>query len=172
MIELETYYAQEIESAIKFILENTENPIPYCYSMPQEFVVPSVFFSSPEIVPSGDTLLTYSLNYSWVITFFHNDAKSAYALGLTALNALQRKRNIIPLINVNGELTGRGFHLKAPILKAPEEGGCGEVQLTLAWRSSHPYDNESAQKMMTYDTNIYIKNALDLMEYNETKESS
>ena len=62
---------QEIASAIKFILESAGRPTPYYHNVPQGFLVPAVYFPPPEIISAGDTLLTYSLEYSWYVKFFH-----------------------------------------------------------------------------------------------------
>jgi hypothetical protein len=148
---------QEIASAIKFILKSAGDPSPYYYEVPQDFLVPAAYFPSPEIVSGGDTLLTYSLRYSWFIKFFHKDTPSAYALGLAALTALQGKKNVIPLIGEAGGPTGRGFRAKDPSLKPLDRA----AQLTLMWDSPRPYDADGSQKMMVYDADLYIKAAYD-----------
>ena len=148
---------QEIASAIKFILESADNPSPYYYEVPEDFLVPAVYFPSPEIMTQGDTLLTYALNYSWFIMFFHEDAVSAHALGFKALNALQYYKNTVPLIDEAGALTGRGFRTKDPSLKMID----GAAQLYLQWDSSRPYHDPKSAKMMELDLNLYTKNAFD-----------
>lgn len=148
---------QEIASAIRFIIDSAGGPTPYYHNVPQGFLVPSVYFPPPEIVSAGDTLLTYSLEYSWYVKFFHKDTQSAEALAFAALTALQGRKNVVPLIDENGELTGRGFRMMDPVLRPLENA----AQLTLMWKSPRPYDAESSQKMMTYDLNMTAKSAYD-----------
>jgi hypothetical protein len=145
---------QEIASAIKFILESADNPAPYYYEVPQDFLVPAVYFPPPEILSRGDTLATYALEYSWYVKFFHKDAQSAHALGMAALTALQYKKNIVALIDTAGELTGRGFRMNDPALKIIDDGA---VQLALSWDSRRPYYREPVQKMMKFHANYVIK---------------
>lgn len=148
---------QEIASAIKFILESAGGATPYYYSVPQGFLVPAVYFPPPEIISAGDTLLTYSLTYSWYVKFFHKDTQKAQTLALATLTALQSRKNIVPLIDENGKATGRGFRMMDPLLKPLENA----VQLTLMWKSPRPYNAGSSQKMMVYDLNMTAKNAFD-----------
>jgi hypothetical protein len=146
---------QEIAGAIKFILENSGNPAPYYYCVPQDFLVPAVYFPKPEIMSGGDTLLTYALEHSWFINFFHKDTQSAYELGLNVLKALQRKKNVIPLIDEKGAYTGHGFRTRDPSLKPLE---CA-AQLTLIWSSPRPYDRETGPITEKFDFNIHSRTA-------------
>ena len=120
---------QEIASAIRFILDSTNEPTPYYHSIPEGFLVPAVYFPPPEIASGGDTLLTYSLEYSWYVKFFNKDTQSAEALAFTALVALKRRRNVVPLIDETGALAGRGFRMRDPSLKPLENA----AQLNLVW---------------------------------------
>lgn len=146
---------QEIASAIRFIIDSTGNPTPYYHNIPQDFLVPAVYFPPPEIVSAGDTLRTYSLEYSWYVKFFHKNTQGAEALAFAALTALQARKNVVPLIDEQGELTGRGFRMLDPELRPLENA----AQLTLMWRSPRPYNEDPAQKMMVYDLNMTAKSA-------------
>ena len=146
---------QEIASAIKFILENSGNPNPYYYSVPQDFLVPAAYFPQPEIISGGDTLLSYALTYTWFVKFFHKDTPSAFELGRAVLEALQRKKNLIPLIKDESEYIGHGFRMKDPSLRTVADGA---VQLTLTWDSPRPYDAENGQKIAAFGWNIHAKN--------------
>jgi len=147
---------QEIASAIKFILDSAGNPAPYYWNVPEDFTVPSVCFPTPEIVSGGDTLNSYNLNYSWYIKFFHVDTQSAHELAFAALTELLSKRNLIPLIDTEGEYIGRGFRAKDPEVRKIDDG---VVQLTLVWDSPRPYHRDPAVKMTKYKLNSYAKDA-------------
>lgn len=149
---------QEIASLIKFTLEKSGNPSPYYYEAPEGFLVPAAYFPPPEITSQGDTLSTYALNYSWFIKFFHSETLLAYGLGFDVLTALQGGRNLVPLIDQNGNYTGEGFRTKNPSLRKVD-GSPGVAQLELSWSSPRPYDEQDAQKMMEFDLNIYSRDA-------------
>lgn len=148
---------QEIASAIRFILDSTDGPTPYYHNVPAGFLVPAVYFPPPEIESAGDTLLTYSLEYSWYVKFFHKDTQRAQALAFAALTALQRRKNVVPLIDKTGAPTGRGFRMLDPVLRPLENA----AQLTLTWKSPRPYNVDASQKMMVYDLNMTAKDAFE-----------
>jgi len=151
---------QEIASAMKFIIEKSGNPAPYYYEVPQDFLVPAVYFPSPEVDTTGDTLATYALEFMWFVKFFHEDTGLAYDMGFSVLNALQSRKNVIPLIDQNGELTGRGFRMRDPRLKPLDHAS----QLTLLWTSPREYFTDVYEKMVTAELNIFYKNAVQIIE--------
>lgn len=140
---------QELASIIKFVLDGTGNPAPYYYKVPQSFSVPAAYFPRPEIVSGADTFNFYSLEYAWYIKLFAQSDEAAYDLGLTALTAIRGKRNLIPLIDEDGEeVSGSYVRVNDPSIKMLDDGAC---QLAVVWISRRPYDTEDSEKMMTYE---------------------
>lgn len=139
---------QELASIIKFMLDRANNPSPYYYKVPQHFTFPAAYFPTPEIVTGGETFLTYRMEYVWYIKLFHKTSERAYALGLSVLTAIKENRNLIPLINQQGEREKRGIRLDDPKLKVLDDGA---AQLTLSWVSRRPYATEETVKMQTYE---------------------
>lgn len=147
---------QEIASAIRFILDATPGLTPYYEKVPEDFVVPSVYFPPPVAPARGDTFKTYALEYSWIIKFFAGTDGEAQGLADTALNAICAARLLIPLIDDQGERTGRGFRMKDPELKKADDNA---YQIELRWDSRRPYNASESQKMMTYGMQIYTDDA-------------
>ena len=147
---------REIISAMRFLIDAGDNPRPYYWNIPQDFMVPAIYFPQPEISARGDTLRTYAIEFSWFVKFFAKDTQSAHLLGFSALAALQRMKNVVPLIDDTGALTGRSFRMRDPALRTIDDGA---VQLTLMWDSPRPYFEEPAQKTMIYHINMYAKSA-------------
>lgn len=139
---------QELASIIKFTLDRANNPSPYYYNVPRHFAYPAAYFPTPEILTGGETFLTYRMEYIWYIKLFHKSSERAYALGLSVLTAIKENRNLIPLINQQGERERGGIRLDDPKLTALDDGA---AQLTLSWVSRRPYDTEQAVKMQTYE---------------------
>ena len=145
---------QEIASIIKFTLDAAGNPSPYYWNVPASFVVPSVFFPTPEMDTGGETFFTYFMDYVWYVKFFADTTRGAYNLGLLALSAIKRKRHLIPLIDTDGQATGAGLRVNNPSLKVLDDGA---AQLALAWRSRRPYDHEDAPLMQRYHLKMWAK---------------
>lgn len=147
---------QELASIIKYTLESSGNPAPYYYDVPEGFAVPAAYFPTPELSTEGDTFSTYALEYVWFIKFFHNTTQDAYALALGTLTAIKASRNLIPLINADGEKTDEVIRLKDPKLSTIDNGA---VQLKIEWTSRRPYSAEEIPKMQTFDADCSCKAA-------------
>ena len=139
-------YEQEEESIIQFIVDACGNPAPYYWNAPEDFVVPSIFFPTPEIETGGETFRTYGMDYVWYVKFFADTPREAYNLGLKALSALKAKRHLVPLITTGGAQEGKGLRINDPALKLLDSGA---AQLTVRWRSRRPYDYTAPPMMET-----------------------
>ena len=142
---------REMSSIIRFTLDNANNPNPYYWQVPEDFSIPAAYFPQPELSSRGDTLNEYALEFVWFIKFFNETDMAAYMSGYSVLNEIKRKRNVIPLIDERGNLTGRGFRLEDPSLRVIDTGS---AQLTIRWDSRRPYHEPDTQKMMTYHVNF------------------
>lgn len=138
---------QEIASIIKFVLDKSEKPTPYYYSVPRSFAVPAAYFPVPEITTGGETLSTYRMEYDWFIKFFHHTTEKAHARALMALTAILEGRNLVPLISTDGTPTGKGLRVKDPAVKPLDDGA---VQLKISFTSRRPYYRPDVQKMQNY----------------------
>jgi len=147
---------QEIASAMRFLIDAADNPKPYYYNVPEDFLTPAIFFPQPEITSRGDTLKTYALEFSMFVKFFDKDTQSAHQRAFAALSALQYRHCVVPLIDKDGALTGRGFRLNDPSMRSVDDGA---VHLTIMWDSARPYFEPKAIKMVTYHTNMWVKSA-------------
>lgn len=146
---------QELASIIKFTLDKAGNPSPYYYKVPEHFMVPSAYFPTPEIMTRGDTFLTYGMDYTWLIKFFHKTSHEAYELGLQVLTAIKGNRNIIPLIGTDGEeISGEAIRTGDPQLKILDDGA---AQLQIEWTSRRPYNAEECDKIQGYEVEYWKK---------------
>lgn len=148
---------QEMASIIKYVAEKAGGPAPYYWNVPQHFSIPAVFFPTPEITSGGETFMTYHLDYAWYIKLFHRSEQGAYAMGQTVLNSIRAARNLIPLIEEQGnEIPGEWVRVDDPSLKVVDDGA---AQLTINWRSRRPYDDTIAPrtKASSFDLNMFMK---------------
>lgn len=146
---------QELASIIKFTLDKAGNPSPYYYEVPEHFMVPSAYFPTPEIMTGGDTFLSYSMDYTWFIKFFHKTSQKAYELGLQVLTAIKGNRNIIPLIGTDGrEISGEAIRTSDPQLKILDDGA---AQLQIEWTSRRLYNAEESAKIQNYEVEYWKK---------------
>lgn len=134
----------EVASIIAFTQNNAGHLNPYYWNVPEDFNYPAIYYPQPEITTGGDTLGTYASEYAWYINIFAETTEEAHETGLALLTALKRARNYVPLLNEDGEATGRKLRLKDPSLKRVDTG---VVQLTIEWTSRRDYYAPETTKM-------------------------
>ena len=147
---------REIASAMRFLIDSAGNPYAYYYSIPEQFRVPSIYFPQPNITTHGDTLSTYALEFNWCVAIFDVDTQSAHARAFDVLNALQRVKCVIPLVDEKGELTGRGFRIRDPSSRSIDEN---EKRLILKWRSPRPYHTPPKQIITERRIRMWVKSS-------------
>ncbi len=135
---------QELASIITFALHGAEGINPYYWNVPEDFILPAMFFPVPEIKTSGDTLRTYASGYSWYISVFAATTGEAHTIGMEVLTRIKRARNYVPLIDIDGGRIGKMLRLEDPLL---QNVGPGVAQITLKWTSRRPYDAPEPPKM-------------------------
>ena len=146
---------QETASIIKFVTENAGNPYPYYWNVPQNFMIPAVYFPTPEIITGGETFLTYYVDFSWYINIFHKTAQQAYAIAHKVLTAIKEQRNLIPLISEDGsKIENSWVRVNDPSVEIIENG---TAQLTITWRSRRPYQYNEMQKIQSFHTDMFMK---------------
>lgn len=148
---------QEVASLIKFILDSAGNPAPYYNEVKENFVVPSIYFPSPEINSDGETFNTYRLGYTWRVKLFHKTTEDAYAMALKALTAIRAARNLVPLIGEDGSETGELLRIEDPEIKKLDSG---VYQLVISWDSRRPYNDPEFEKMQSYSMEAWSKRSL------------
>ncbi len=139
---------QETASIIKFVTKTAENPYPYYWNVPQNFMIPAVYFPTPELLTGGETFLTYYIDFHWYIQFFHKTAQQAYGLGQKVVMAIKKQRNLIPLIAQDGSIIkNHWIRIEDPSLAVIENG---TAQLTISWRSRRPYQETETAKAQRF----------------------
>lgn len=148
---------QEVASIIKFVLDSTGNPAPYYNEVKKNFVIPSCYFPAPEIGTGGETFSTFKMRYRWYIKCFHKTTEDAYQIALSALLAIKKARNLIPLIGEDGRETGGHLRIRDPEIKKLDDG---VYQIILEWDSRRPYDDPVPTLMQEYYISGWLNGAL------------
>lgn len=141
---------QEIASIMAFATSHAGNPSPYYYNVPESFNYPAIYFPQPEIDTGGETFRTYNMRYAWYINLFAGTTEDAHEMAWKVLTTLKQNRNLVPLIDEDGEETGKKLRLDDPALKRTDEG---VVQLALTWTSRRPYNMDVPEKMVEWEVN-------------------
>lgn len=145
----------EMVSIIQFVLQHAGNPAPYYWRVPAHFMIPAVYFPSPEIDTGGDTFHTYFVDYRWYIKLFHTTEQTAYALGYAVVLAIRAARNLIPLLAADGTAIPNSWvRVNDPALKVIEFNA---AQLAISWRSRKPYNEKEAPLIQSFHFDTFAK---------------
>jgi hypothetical protein len=151
-------------SIIKFVLTRAGELPPYYWNVPQHFTIPSAYFPPPEIDTGGETLCTYSMDFSWYIKLFHQTAQGAYSIGNMIVTAIRGVRNLIPLIAEDGrEIVGNFVRVSDPKLKMLDDGA---AQLTINWRSRRLYNDalEEKNRAQSFSFDVFMKSGKEISD--------
>lgn len=146
---------REVASVIRFILDNAGEINPYYNSVPENFLVPAVFFPPPEVNDRADTLYSYGATYLWPITFHASTSEEAYAVALSVFHAIKRARSRVPYIHDDGSLDERGMKLDSASVK-PVDECVAQLLITFTARKGLT-DDEIKKKMTGWVANITTK---------------
>lgn len=141
---------QEVASIMAFALSGAGSPSPYYYDVPEQFNFPAMYFPQPEISTRGETFRTYASEYAWYINILCETTQEAHERGLALLTKLKQARNLVPVIDTEGNDTGEKLRLNDPALKNIDTG---VVQVTIEWTSRRPYDRTEPLLMQHYKIN-------------------
>lgn len=140
-------YEQEIASIIRFLLTAAGNPQPYYWTVPEGFTVPSMYFPVPEMSSGPDTLSTYSLSYAWYVKCFGKDDATAQAMAAQAVEAVRKARNLIPLIDEDGNETSYGLRIDDPSMSRIDDG---TYQISITYTVRRSYTEQEAEQVQNF----------------------
>lgn len=143
----------EIGSIMKYCYD--KNPVEvYLDRIPQDMVIPCMYFPIPIVSSSGDTFSSYRNSYQLFVKVFAKKTQQAHTRAHAIAEGIRKARFMIPIISQVGVVTGSFMRLSTDIqTKELEED---VAQLSIKWNSRYPYDREVYQTMNKF----YITTAL------------
>lgn len=144
----------EIGSIMKFCYG--KNPVKvYADRIPQNMVIPSMYFPAPIVVSSGDTTTTYRNSYQLFVKIFAASSQQAHTTAHYIAEGIRQRRCIIPVIALDGTYTGKYMRLKTDI--QTKELDDGVAQLALKWDSRYAYARDVVDYMEKLVQNQLLK---------------
>lgn len=147
-----------LQDEIGSIMKYCHNLYPvkiYPDRIPQNMVIPSMYFPVPIVVSSGDTFSSYRNSYQLFIKIFADTTQLAHGKAHLIGEGIRRAKFIIPAISLAGAPTGEYMRLNTDIqTKALDEG---VAQLSIKWDSRYSYDREIYQKMGKFFVEVVLK---------------
>ncbi|MBP2635553.1 MAG: hypothetical protein H6Q72_1460 [Firmicutes bacterium] len=144
----------EISSIAKFCYD--KNPVKiYFDRIPQNMIVPCMYFPEPVVVSSADTICAYLNVYQLFIKAFALKTQDAHRAAHTIAEAIRKSRGVIPVINQDGTQSGGFMQINMDIETKPLDEGV--AQLSLKWKSRYWYERETQTIMGSLKTTGWLK---------------
>ncbi|WP_408893506.1 phage portal protein [Paenibacillus taichungensis] len=116
----------------------------YTDRMPQDFVVPSLYFPQPIIVDAPSSVISHRLDCSLAVKVFAKTDEQAADEAEQIARTIRQFRMAIPIIDEDGRNTGKYMRLRKMDSRIIDEG---VAQLTFAWTSRYQYNRVEYYKM-------------------------
>lgn len=116
----------------------------YTPKLPENFIIPSMYFPPPTVVDSPDTVSTFLKTYALPIKIFHQDSSQAQEKCEEFADSIRAGRHLVPLLNSDGSLAGGFIRIKQAQVQAVDDTS---ALLTLTWDSRYEYDRGTYDKM-------------------------
>ncbi|SFM29114.1 hypothetical protein SAMN04487943_11254 [Gracilibacillus orientalis] len=126
----------------------------YDLKLPQDFKVPSLYFPVPTSFSSNDTNQTYLKSYTLNVKLFHHDSKLAYYKAEELADHIANNREVIPMVDVEGEKTGDYIRFNRIETRIGENG---VAILILNWDSRYHYHHDEAPAIQYVDITSGVK---------------
>lgn len=110
----------------------------YTDEVPQNFVVPSMYFPPPFTFDGNDSISTFLKTFTLSVKLFHKDAHAANDEAERIADAVRAKRMLIPIINQNGMPIGE--YIRADRIET--RIGDGFASIIITWTSRYFYERE------------------------------
>ena len=134
----------EISSIARFCYDKNPAKL-YFDRIPQNMVIPCMYFPAPVVGSSPDTIGAYLNVYQLFIKVFAVKTQDAHRDAHVIAEAIRRARGVIPVINPDGNLSGGFMQINLDIQTKPLDDGV--AQLSLKWKSRYKYDRETQPLM-------------------------
>lgn len=125
----------------------------YTEEVPQNFAVPSLYFPEPFTFDGNDTNTTFEKTYSLSVKLFHKDSQQAHTEAENIADAVRRKRSVIPLLNLDGSVTGDYIRINRIETRITD----GVASIVVNWNSRYHYDREEYKAAEKFEFKYGVK---------------
>lgn len=148
---------QSLGSAIRYIQEIDESNYAYFDYIPEDFIIPSLYFPVPLTDSRQVTLSSFRVTLALDCWFLDKTDWEANARAVAVRDQMIMDRLIIPIISPKEEETGKGFRIDQPEIQQIDEG---TVKLSFEIKT---YLRPEEEKQLTWHFYNVWKNTTQLL---------
>lgn len=139
----------EIAAMYGFI-DGTINATAYFKEIPENFVVPCVFYPTPEQSGAAFSTSKHATDFTMYVKFMAKDTMEAYSLASAVMKNLVENRLKVLLVDENGKPTGKRFQIKEPVIRKVDSG---VYQMQVSWRRYSLYNKDAVTMAQSFFMN-------------------
>ena len=147
---------EQIEASIARYIVNAlgDDVFPYYNELPEGFKVPAVYFPERETDSDAESLSSYALEEAWFVQIFAGSDSEAGDMAKHCLKRIVDSHYLIPLVDEEGEKTGRGIRLSGAQTKRIDKG---IYQLYVTWDEIYLYGDSEKENPKVQKIKINVK---------------
>lgn len=133
----------EIGSIIKCFNDVNKVKV-YIDTVPQDFIIPSMYFPKPLTDGDIDSFSSYTNDYQMFVKIFETDSIKSYETAESIMEHIKKARYIIPIYNADGTKSNNFLRIDKLISREIESG---VRQIEVRWRSRRRFVVENVDKI-------------------------
>lgn len=151
---MEVLLQQEYAAVKKFIIDCLDDIYPYFENIPENFIVPSIFFPAVEITSLKETLNTFGFSAFADVVLYDKSTNDASFKAQKVVYNINLKHCKIPIYTKDGEETPEIVRVDLPEVSKIDEG---VYQIHISWDSKISFDdivNKPKAEKVNFDYNF------------------
>lgn len=128
-------------AAIYYFIADILTATPYFEEVPEDFLVPCVFYPTPEQTGGVFSVSKYKTDFVMYVKFMAQSTLDAYNMANEVMQELMRKKRKVPLVDNNGKQTRKSFQINNPVVRKVDNG---VYQMEVSWKRYSSYDVDTA----------------------------
>ena len=134
-------------AAIYYFIAGTLKATPYFKEVPKDFMVPCVFYPTPEQTGGVFSVSKYKTDFVMYIKFMAKDTLEAYSMASKVLQELMKNKRKVPLVDETGKKTGKNFQINNPVARKVDTG---VYQMEVSWKRYTSYNANVVTKAQEF----------------------
>lgn len=134
-------------AAIYYFIASTIKATPYFEKVPKNFMVPCVFYPTPEQSGGVFSVSKYKTDFVMYIKFMAKDTMEAYSMASKVMQELMKNKRKVPLVDETGNKTGKRFQINNPVVRKVDNG---VYQMEVSWKRYTSYTADVMTKAQEF----------------------
>ena len=134
-------------AAIYYFIDSTIKATSYFKEVPHNFMVPCVFYPTPEQSGGVFSVSKYKTDFVMYIKFMAKDTLEAYSMASKVMQELMKNKRKVPLVDEKGKSIRKNFQINNPVIRKVDNG---VYQMEVSWKRYTSYNANIVAKAQEF----------------------